>query len=69
MGASSTRGDRLDGGCGPQLNRRNFIRTVGGFDDVSLNFAAAPEPSTWAMMIAGLAFLGFRLHRRSLFRS
>jgi hypothetical protein len=40
-----------------------------GFDDVALNFAAVPEPSTWAMMIAGLAFLGFGLHRRSLLRS
>jgi hypothetical protein len=40
-----------------------------GFDDVALDFAAAPEPSTWAMMIAGLAFLGFRIRGRSILRS
>jgi hypothetical protein len=28
-----------------------------------------PEPSTWAMLLAGLAFLGFRIRRRSIFRS
>jgi hypothetical protein len=25
-----------------------------------------PEPSIWAMMLAGLAFLGFRIHRKSV---
>jgi hypothetical protein len=28
-----------------------------------------PEPSTWAMLLAGLAFLGFRIRRRSIFRA
>jgi PEP-CTERM motif len=35
------------------------------FDDVSLNVTAAvPEPSTWAMMILGLAGVGFMAYRR-----
>lgn len=33
-------------------------------DDVSLNVAAVPEPSTWAMMILGFAGVGFMAYRR-----
>lgn len=33
-------------------------------DDVSLNIAAVPEPSTWAMLILGFASLGYFAHRR-----
>jgi hypothetical protein len=34
---------------------------------VSINFVAAPEPSTWAMMLAGFAGLGWlALRRRKL---
>ncbi len=33
-------------------------------DDVSLNIAAVPEPSTWIMMILGFAGLGYLAHRR-----
>jgi len=33
-------------------------------DDVSLNVAAVPEPSTWAMMLLGFAGLGFMAYRR-----
>ena len=33
-------------------------------DDVSLNVAAVPEPSTWAMMILGFAGVGFVAYRR-----
>ena len=31
-----------------------------------VSFEEAPEPSTWALMLAGVAFLGFRLRRRSV---
>jgi hypothetical protein len=35
---------------------------------VSINFVAAPEPSTWAMTLTGFAGLGWlaRLRRRKL---
>jgi hypothetical protein len=33
-------------------------------DDVHLNASAAPEPSTWAMMILGFAGVGFLAYRR-----
>jgi hypothetical protein len=33
-------------------------------DDVSLNVAAVPEPSTWAMLLVGFAGLGFVAYRR-----
>jgi hypothetical protein len=31
---------------------------------VSINFVAAPEPSTWAMTLAGFAGLGWLAHLR-----
>lgn len=34
-------------------------------DNVQLSVAAVPEPSTWAMMILGLAGLGVMAHRRA----
>jgi hypothetical protein len=30
-----------------------------------VSFAEAPEPSTWALMFAGIAFLGFRLRNKA----
>jgi hypothetical protein len=33
---------------------------------VTINFVAAPEPSTWAMMLAGFAGLGWLARRRKL---
>ena len=45
---------------------------VGGSGHIGLQAVtidAIPEPSTYAMMFAGLAFLGFRLRGRSTFRS
>lgn len=37
---------------------------VVGIDDVSLDVRPVPEPSTWAMLAAGLAALGFTAQRR-----
>jgi hypothetical protein len=38
---------------------------------VSINFVAAPEPSTWAMTLTGFAGLGWlaRLRRRKLIQA
>ena len=45
----------------PSLFRRSDVETLTG----SLTMAAAaPEPSTWAMMILGFVGLGFMAHRR-----
>jgi hypothetical protein len=41
--------------------------TVGG--TFSVQFIAVPEPSTYAMLFGGLAFLAFRLRRRTVFVS
>ena len=35
-----------------------------GLDNVSLDVAAAPEPATWALMIAGVGLAGATLRRR-----
>ena len=35
------------------------------FDNVSLDFAAVPEPATWAMMIGGFGVVGGSLRRRA----
>lgn len=35
-------------------------------DNVVLSTAAVPEPSTWALMIAGFAVVGFGLRRRAV---
>lgn len=37
---------------------------VVGIDDVSLDVRPVPEPSSWAMLAAGMAALGFVAHRR-----
>ncbi|WP_309141103.1 PEPxxWA-CTERM sorting domain-containing protein [Novosphingobium sp. G106] len=34
------------------------------FDNASLNFAAVPEPATWAMMILGMGVIGRTMRRR-----
>ena len=34
------------------------------FDTLSVNVTAVPEPSTWALMIAGVGLVGFALRRR-----
>ncbi len=62
-------GDGLDGvgnfGDPPMLSLSlptgASVTTASG---VFVNFTAAPEPSTWAMMILALAGLGFAGHRR-----
>jgi hypothetical protein len=38
------------------------LSTVGS--DVLLNFTPVPEPSTWALLLAGLGLVGFRKLRR-----
>jgi hypothetical protein len=37
----------------------------GGGGGGSFVFTAVPEPSTWAMMVAGFAFLGFAGYRKA----
>lgn len=36
-----------------------------GIDDVSLDVSPVPEPSTWALLIAGLALVGAAARRRA----
>ncbi|TFU01516.1 PEP-CTERM sorting domain-containing protein [Polymorphobacter arshaanensis] len=33
-------------------------------DDLSLNFAAVPEPASWTLMIAGFGMVGASVRRR-----
>ena len=40
-----------------------FLGTAADFDDIT--FTAAPEPSTWAMMLLGFAGLGYAAIRRN----
>ena len=42
---------------------------VVGLDDVALNIAPVPEPTTWAMMIAGLFLVGGIARKRSASQS
>jgi hypothetical protein len=37
---------------------------TGGASSYSVNVSLVPEPETWAMMIAGLGLIGFKLWRR-----
>ncbi len=39
-------------------------REVIGYDNVRLNIAAVPEPSTWAMMLLGVGAMGLVIRRR-----
>jgi hypothetical protein len=39
-----------------------------GLDDISVNVAAVPEPSTWAMIILGFLGVGFMAYRRKATR-
>jgi len=44
---------------------RGYFTTALSGQDVMLNFVAVPEPSTWAMALAGLAFAGWSMRRRT----
>jgi autotransporter-associated beta strand protein len=54
------------------INTSNFTSTLNGGSfslstvgsDVLLNFTPVPEPSTWALLLAGLGLVGFRKLRR-----
>ena len=43
----------------------NTSNDAWGIDNVSYNSSAVPEPSTWAMMLAGFAGLGFAGYRKT----
>jgi hypothetical protein len=43
----------------------NLSNDAWGIDNVSYNYNAVPEPSTWAMLLAGFAGLGFAGYRSS----
>jgi hypothetical protein len=53
-GASA--GDIIEIGTGADAPHSSYLGGV--------SFAEAPEPSTWALMVAGVAFLGFRLRTK-----
>lgn len=42
----------------------DFVGSAVLIDNVSLSIAAVPEPSTYALMLAGLGFVGFVANRR-----
>ena len=44
------------------IDASNFYGTIETF---SIEVAAVPEPSTWAMMILGFAGVGFMAYRRN----
>lgn len=46
------------------LNPALFSVALSGTDKIMLNFTAVPEPSTWALMILGAAFVGVTAWRR-----
>jgi hypothetical protein len=43
----------------------NTAQALVGIDDVALKVTAVPEPTTWALMLAGLAGMGFVARRRT----
>ena len=47
----------------PALNGGTFSLSTSG-TNLLLNFTPVPEPSTWALLLAGLGLLGFRRFRR-----
>ncbi len=55
---SSARSDPVNS---PQANANPMTRPVGRFGPVT----PVPEPSEWAMMLAGLALVGFIVRRNS----
>jgi hypothetical protein len=54
--------DSLGNSLSP-TERGSFTTSLAG-QDVVLNFTAVPEPSTWAMALAGLACGGWMLRRQ-----
>ena len=59
------------GGTGQYLGASGSFRGLGTVDQrngpparVSFNFAAVPEPGTWAMMLLGFAGIGVAMRRR-----
>ena len=60
MGASA------DAGAGPYSLTEVYTVTTNGAGSASstINIAAVPEPSTWAMMILGFIGVGFMAYRR-----
>jgi hypothetical protein len=47
---------------GGNMNRGSYGGAANGY--VSIDFVAAPEPTTWAMTIMGFAGLGWLAHMR-----
>jgi hypothetical protein len=48
----------------PALSGGVFSLSTSG-SNLMLNFTAVPEPSTWALLLAGLGLLGFRKLRQA----
>ena len=47
------------------LQDLNLVRAGNDFSIDALSFAAVPEPATWAMLIMGVAMIGFVARRRN----
>jgi hypothetical protein len=66
VGAPTFAYSTLNNPAGFDLLTRLYVASSGdvNFDNINVSLAPIPEPSTYALMLAGLSFVGFVAHRR-----